>query len=184
MQQFQVTLKNEKIKFYDRIAIFIFLLNGIGICIMLYYSKKNLLNINSKPILVGTAVALFTYQFIALFKKTVSPFIKSILISTFAISLFWTLFGFWWIGVITSGLVILYVIAKKEIKVKVDCEKILLPSFPVKNIKWDELNNLILKDGLLTIDFKNNKIFQHFVEEDYKVNEKEFNEFCRQQLNK
>jgi ribosomal protein S18 len=184
MQQFQITLKNEKVKFYNKFAIYIFLLNAIGICIMLYYSRKNLLNINSRPLLAGTAVVLFTYQFIALFRKTVPPFLQSILISTFAISLFWTLFGFWWIGVFTFGLVILYVIAKREINVKVDCEKILFPSFPVKNIKWNELNNLILKDGLLTIDFKSNKILQHFVEEDNKVNEKEFNEFCRQQLNK
>jgi hypothetical protein len=52
-------------------------------------------------------------------------------------------------------------------------------------VSWDEVNNVILKDGLLTIDFKNNKLFQHIIlnsEED--ISEKEFNEFCRQQLNK
>jgi hypothetical protein len=52
-----------------------------------------------------------------------------------------------------------------------------------KSFEWNVINNVILKDGLLTIDFKNNKIFQKGIEEDVTpVLEKEFNEFCRLQL--
>ena len=64
-------------------------------------------------------------------------------------------------------------------------EKIAYPSFPKRNITWSELSNIILKDGLLTINFKNNKFIQQFVDETKTaVNEQEFNDFCSQQLNK
>jgi hypothetical protein len=45
------------------------------------------------------------------------------------------------------------------------------------------LNNAILKDGILTIDFKNNRVLQAEIEDRMNdVNEVEFNDFCRQQL--
>lgn len=54
-----------------------------------------------------------------------------------------------------------------------------------KEVNWDEVNNVILKDGLLTIDFKNNKLFQHIIlNSDEDISEKEFNDFCEEQLNK
>lgn len=60
---------------------------------------------------------------------------------------------------------------------------IFYPSFPPKKILWNKLNNIILKDSILTIDLKNNKIIQQLIDEtQIVINEKEFNEFCRQQL--
>jgi len=48
---------------------------------------------------------------------------------------------------------------------------------------WVEIQNVVLKDGLLTIDFKNNHIFQSPVTtKDVQPDEKSFNQFCRQQL--
>ncbi|HRX94260.1 MAG TPA: hypothetical protein P5158_09100, partial [Chitinophagaceae bacterium] len=59
------------------------------------------------------------------------------------------------------------------------------PSFPVTKIQWNELNNIILKDEVLTIDLKSNKLIQHSIgNANNSVNEEEFNEFCRQQLSK
>jgi hypothetical protein len=76
-------------------------------------------------------------------------------------------------------------VAQRELKIKVQKEVIVYPSFPKKIIKWQDLNNLILKDGLLTIDFKNDRIIQQYPELKMNaVNEAEFNDFCRQQLNK
>lgn len=47
-----------------------------------------------------------------------------------------------------------------------------------KKHSWDNFNNLILKDNLLTLDFKNNKVLQLEVEEKEHFDEKKFNEFC------
>jgi signal transduction histidine kinase len=60
---------------------------------------------------------------------------------------------------------------------------ITINTFFKKHYDWSFIDNIILKDGLLTIDYKNNKIFQKEMEEAITpVLEKEFNEFCRLQL--
>ena len=56
-------------------------------------------------------------------------------------------------------------------------------TFPFKNYSWEQLKNAMLKDNLLTLDFTNNKILQKETESDVSSEiEKEFNEFCRQQI--
>ena len=42
--------------------------------------------------------------------------------------------------------------------------EIVLNDFPVKRYEWNEFNNIVLKDGLLTLDFTNNKIYQKEIE--------------------
>ncbi|MBL7744296.1 MAG: hypothetical protein JNN00_12540, partial [Chitinophagaceae bacterium] len=78
---------------------------------------------------------------------------------------------------------ILYQLSRKPLAVTVDTEKIVYTSFPKKNITWGQLNNVILKDGLLTVDLKNNKILQSEISNLQKeAGEKEFNDFCQAQL--
>ncbi|MEP7109041.1 MAG: hypothetical protein ABI760_13695 [Ferruginibacter sp.] len=46
--------------------------------------------------------------------------------------------------------------------------------------QWNEFSNIILKDSLLTLDFKNNKLMQVIIDENEKaVDENAFNDFCR-----
>lgn len=52
-------------------------------------------------------------------------------------------------------------------------------SFPRKVLQWSKINNALIKDGLITIDQKDNKIFQKEIEGYVTVGiEKEFNDFC------
>lgn len=52
-------------------------------------------------------------------------------------------------------------------------------TFPKKVLKWDEINNALIKDGLITIDQKNNRLFQKEIEGYVTADmEKEFNNFC------
>ena len=75
--------------------------------------------------------------------------------------------------------------AHKKLVVDITDKKIIIPSVMQRTVDWNEVNNVILKDGLLTIDFKNNKLFQQLIlNSDEDINEKEFNYFCKQQLNK
>ena len=77
------------------------------------------------------------------------------------------------------------ILAHRKLKLTVSENKIDYPSFPRKVIEWNEITNLVLKDGLVTIDFKNNKLIQQLIDEKkMTIDEKEFNDFCKQQLNK
>ena len=51
-----------------------------------------------------------------------------------------------------------------------------------KTIQWGEIQQVILKDDLLTIDLKNNRVIQLLTENDSAVQEAVFNSFCQRYL--
>ena len=55
-----------------------------------------------------------------------------------------------------------------------------------KKYSWSELNNVVIKDDLLTMDFKNNTLLQAYTDdeedEEYDVVDEEFNQYCKRQL--
>ncbi len=55
-------------------------------------------------------------------------------------------------------------------------------NFPKKVYQWSIFNNVIVKDNMLTLDFKNNHLFQAEIELPKNLNEKEFNQFAHVQL--
>lgn len=56
-----------------------------------------------------------------------------------------------------------------------------------KKYQWSEMNNVLIKDDLLTLDFKNNKVFQDQTDDqdddEYEVESDEFNAYCKEKLN-
>ncbi len=66
-----------------------------------------------------------------------------------------------------------------------DAEGITFNSFPKRSYEWNEVSNVIMKDGLLTVDLRNNKVYQKEIESETDSSmENEFNTFCRQYLYK
>ena len=178
MQQFQITLKNEKISLYNRLSWFI-----IIILILVYSYLAFFTGDDSHP---GRKIALIIMLAVAMmlkvsFEKTRYRFGSYIffylLIVGFTGNAHYLLAG------IAFFFHMLHLIATREKIVSLTKENIRYPSFPARNISWNSLHNCMLKDGLLTIDHKNDKIIQQVIDEEKtKINETEFNEFCRIQL--
>jgi hypothetical protein len=88
---------------------------------------------------------------------------------------------------ILAGVIILFWIYLKKREygenIIVSEQSIVLPGLSGDRIvEWHQVSNVIKKDDLLTIDFKNNKLLQvHIVNADH-IAEDEFNRFCRDQL--
>lgn len=73
--------------------------------------------------------------------------------------------------------------AKFPQEIAFDDEGILINSFPKKQYAWSAIANVVLKDGILTVDFRNNKLIQKEIETPVTINlETEFTEFCRNRL--
>jgi hypothetical protein len=178
MQKYEMVLKNEKTKLYNRFAIFIFILNAVAIIYFLYSGYGKIKQSNNGFIALLLLINALLIYTIASFKKKKQFAFLSLVIG---ISLYWILIDYWWISLIMAMLSYLYSLSKRKLKASF-ADQIVYPSFPKRIIEWNELNNVILKDGLLTIDFKNNKIIQQLIKHSNATNEKEFNEFCRQQL--
>ena len=183
MKQFEITLKNEKVKQYDRIALFIIIIN---LALFIYLAVSTEIKSIRVAVLIGTTlitIALFIDYFLVSIKNNGGTPYK--LVAEYVIAMIWLQMGYWWIAILCFLLGTFYLAAKRPMLVSIVKEKIVYPSFPKRNIIWSELSNIILKDGLLTINFKNNKFIQQFVDETKSaINEQEFNDFCSQQLNK
>ena len=65
----------------------------------------------------------------------------------------------------------------------VSISSVILPGLTRERIvEWSELANVIKRDDLLTLDFKNNRLMQVQIINADDIPENEFNQFCRQQL--
>jgi hypothetical protein len=64
-------------------------------------------------------------------------------------------------------------------------DAITINSLIKKKFSWSQIQNVRLKDGLLTIDFRNNKLIQKEIDSgENEATEEEFNAFCEEMLGK
>ena len=179
MQDYTIVLRNEKTNKYNTIA-WLFILFNIAATIWVAIARKDTPTTLFIYIILPAIIVLFLHSryLKTSFKKNDFDF------SFFLLALPWIFLKLFWVAAIVFLISILHGIAIRNLVVHATLDKIIYPSFPKRTIQWNELSNIILKDDLLTIDFKNNKIIQQLIEKtEHPVNEKEFNDFCSKQLN-
>jgi len=74
--------------------------------------------------------------------------------------------------------------AKYPLEIGFYSEGVVLNSLFKKKFPWSSLQSVMLRDGVLTLDFHNNKIIQKEVldDDDPDAPEDEFNDYCRSKL--
>ncbi len=176
MIKFDIILKNEKEKTY-RIIIFLFVIlhmlfffyllfdvqlwkTGVsGLVIMLLYCGYRLLitHIRHKKFSFGSGIFFF-------------------FISVFPIDSWW----FWGIELV---LFTLSSIALVPITLSFTTNDAKKTGFPPKTYHWNDFSNIVIKDNILTLDFKNNKLMQAEIATQ-NINEHDFNIFAIEQIAK
>ena len=101
----------------------------------------------------------------------------------FVLGCLWFGMGMNLFGSALFTLMTLEFIMREKLMVQVSAECVIIPSFFKRIVQWNELNNVILKDGIITIDYKNDRLFQAAIKEDEAIDETKFNSFCRERLN-
>jgi hypothetical protein len=88
-----------------------------------------------------------------------------------------------WLVAVFALLALLEYQAKVAPEIGFSTDHIVFNGLFKKRYKWNEIDNVVLKDGMLTIDFKNNKLFQKEIDTgENEAGEGEFNEWARQQI--
>ena len=73
--------------------------------------------------------------------------------------------------------------AKANLEIGFSTQFIMFDNLMKKKYNWSDFNNIVLKDNILTLDFKSNRLFQkETIDDESDCDEDEFNEFCREQL--
>jgi hypothetical protein len=178
-----VTVKKQGQNVFNLVSIFLIII-ATGFNMYAWYLSPLLNNKWLVPALVASVLVIIFYQFS---RSKKGDFIPSY---GWALSLCGAAFI---LGPLHSFLFgSLYFLAsfferqvKHPLEFGFDKSGIVLNSVPSKNYTWSEVINVVLKDNILTLDFKNNRIIQRETEDIVSSEtEKEFNEFCRLQMGK
>ncbi len=102
----------------------------------------------------------------------------------FATGLLWLLVpGMRWIAIFFIVFILFDHQSRQPLEIGISDERVVINTFFRRRYEWTAFSNIVLKDNLLTMDFKNNRILQReIIPEVSDVNEAEFNGFCREQL--
>jgi hypothetical protein len=172
---FVIALKNEKLKTYTIISWLIIALNAVA---LMYtgITKKSIID-NLPYFSAALLICIFALRWM-IKRETIENEMISLSFSVAIIT--WIVIQLYLIAAAVLLLFIFQEISRRTLLVLVFEDSISYPSFPKRIIEWKELNNVVLKDGLLTIDLKNNRVFQN--ETLSVVYEPEFNEFCQSRI--
>lgn len=180
--KYSFTLKDNNEKAYNQFTWFLFFLHIIAAAVFALNTNDSRVKISIYILLGFYALLSIVYFFYRTHKKA---------FETFSLILALLYANFWFqhvgiIAVIIFALVYIIVTAVKGKKTTVlfSAEGIQLGRvFKTIIFPWTEIEHVILKDNILTIDFKTNKIIQvEIIETAKAVDEYEFNLFCTAQL--
>ena len=173
-----VTLKRENAARTDLASFFLLLFSILAFIIVQIRSFQFsfFLSLAAGILLAGIVVN------IAASRKSKEMYFRNWLL---AAGLFWIGMPFfqWMIGVFIF-FALLEGQAKYPLEIGFSADQIVLNSLFKKKISWSTLESAILKDGILTLNYKNDKIFQKNVLDDDEpdADEDEFNAYCRERL--
>jgi hypothetical protein len=176
---FVVVLKHKNKKAVQFTGI---LLTALAIFLFLYRSFQEggtLLNLIPFFILL----IVFTWSINQIRKKGKVHFFLLLIFAGFG---FIFIQPFNWIGFFYLLMAFLERNALRSPEIGFSHDHIRFNGWPEKKYAWSEFTNIMLKDGILTMDFKNNKLFQKETDDtedpEYDGSEEEFNQFCIDQL--
>lgn len=178
MQQFELEIKNEKKKSYRLFNWFALIISVAAFLFFLLYGDWFIEAL-------GAIIIVFVYLLTRFYRRKIH---KAVYLFDDNGYLFFIL-AFGWLGLqkyfITALCIlfgIIYQMAMQKIIFLFKKEFIVKTNFPKKEIEWSTVQNVILKDHFLTIDFRNNRIIQGEINSSKEINQNSFNRFVEFQI--
>ncbi len=177
MEKFEIILKNSKIKSFRRITLLLAVLNSL---FFIYFMFDDALR-KTAMLSEGVIILFASYSFYKA-KKAKQPFFLSEWVF-FLIMLLWIQFDNYWMASVSMILFLFCTAATDKLTFDFDLVLIKQKNFPWNKYSWDKMANVILKDNILTMDFRNNRVLQAEIENE-NIDEKDFNIFVKNCLRK
>lgn len=173
-----VTLKNQNTRSIDLLGILISVIS-------LSFFLRELMIGSSAALAAGIGILgmllFLTLNYFDLKKGKKVYYAKPLLIA----ALVWMKMPYMNIlSIVFIALALLEYQAKYAVEIGFSEQEIVINAIIKKRYPWSAFTNVVLKDGLLTMDFANNKLLQKEVldQEDDDAEEDEFNDWCEEQL--
>lgn len=176
--QYVVSLKNRNTKYIDLIGLL------LGIMSVIFFVRELLVAHQvGLAYLLGTIFvsAVLIWNVVQSSKGKKVYYSRALLIA----ALVWMKMPFFqWLTFVFIILALLEYQAKYSLEIGFSDQEIVINSMFKKRYAWSTFDNIVLRDGIITLDFINNRILQREVEddEDDEADEDEFNAYCERQL--
>lgn len=174
-----VTLKNKQTRYLDLIGLLLSLLSLFFFLMEMISSRSIHWAYLIGSVFIAGYILWALHRSYRLHKKVY--YSRALLIA----ALVWMKMPYFqWLCLVFVVLALLEYQAKYAIEIGFTDHQVLINTLFKKKYDWSQFNNVILKDGVLTLDFANNKVLQKEIldEEDDDADEDEFNDYCRQRL--
>lgn len=174
---YQFELPNTRAKTYSLVTLLVLLINLL--MFGLAFVRTSDQSAARSRLLFGLVFGIFALLFHLLRNKV--HFFQSFRseIAFIIMSLLWLTMGADLPAICVLAVAVMGFFTWKKPVVQITDEQIIYPSFPAKKISWGEVSNLMLKDGLLTIDLRSNQLIQsEIIPGRATINEQEFNRDC------
>ena len=178
---YEIIIPNEKAATY-KVVTFIIALINLLVFLYLYFNETN----QAKRIVasLGAVLSLVAFVFYCIKLRTKYLGSYKIEIAFIFLAIDWFFYRNFSLGLMMLLFATLGFYANRKTVIRFAREGIRYPSFPPKTLSWGAVDFALLKDGILTIEMKDNRLYQFSLsnEESAKFNEAEFNHFCNEQL--
>jgi len=161
--EYGYVLKADRLSSYSRISVIFFAINILSLFFIAFVTLHEL---SRTYALVGGGILSLWIAFVLIRNDNRNNRLRFTSGYVFLFFLWFQMLHFYWVAAIVVLLGILDYIARRPLLVRFTEQHIHYPSFPSKTIAWSDLQNVVLKDGLLTLDFANNKVLQSEIDEE------------------
>ena len=176
--QYVVTLKNQSHRYIDILGLILSIFSVA--CFTMQLAGSN--NVSVAYLIGSVAVlGIVIYNGAQQVKKRKVYYSRALLIA----ALVWMKMPYFqWLVFLFIILALLEYQAKYSVEIGFADNEIVINTLFKKRYTWSAFSNIVLRDGLLTLDFTNNRILQREVEDDEEddADEDEFNDYCKKQL--
>lgn len=176
--QYVVTLKNQNNRYIDILGLLLSIFSVVCFTLELLRSE----NVSLAYLIGALAVLGFIiFNLTQQSKQRKVYYSRALLLA----GLVWMKMPYFqWLLFVFIILALLEYQAKYSIEIGFSDNEIVFNSMFKKRYNWSQFTNIVLKDGLLTLDFATNRILQREIEDDEEedADEDEFNEYCNRQL--
>lgn len=172
---FTMILQNERLPQYYKLAVVFAILNALAFSLFLFTQNFWMRGIT------GLAVLLlyFLLRWVLIRKRQLRYWADDSVF--FVLAPIW-LFSNLLMAIFMLVLGMLFRLATKPLKFVFSQDGVYRSFFPKKTYVWSEFNNIILKDGWLTLDFTNNRVMQVKIHDPKIIDANAFNAFVQEQL--
>jgi hypothetical protein len=181
MHSYSINIPDDKATTYPVVTFIIAVINLLAFGYLLFTSSGRAIH---SMIILGFIMSILAVVFYLI--KYFSIYFSSfrIEISFIICAIAWLVAGYYLLAFLLLAFALLGFATNKNLVIHFSEEGIRYPSFPVRLYRWSEVDFVILKDDILSIEMKDNRLLQFTLEQSIasKIDDLVFNAFCAQQI--